>query len=69
MPNEERVWAVLFTNAGLSELGEELKLYLGKGQIGLYLLCKQVDMSHPYFRMVADYHNPDGSSFQYLRQL
>ena len=64
MPEEKRVWGVLFTNAGLSELGDALKPYLSTGSIGPYLYCKQVDMAHPYFRMVVDYQYPDGSSFE-----
>ena len=66
MPKEEqvRVWGVLFTSAGLSELREELQHYLSEGPLGLYMFCKEVDMSQPYFRMVVDYHNTDGSSFE-----
>jgi hypothetical protein len=64
MPNENRVWGVLFTSAGLSELGDGLKPYLSNGDIGLYMYCKQVDMGQPYFRMVVDYQNPDGSKFE-----
>ena len=64
MPQEERVWGVLFTSAGLSELREELEHYLSAGPLGLYMFCKEVDMRQPYFRMVVDYHNTDGSSFE-----
>ena len=48
MPNEQRVWGVLFTNAGLSELRDVLEPYLSTGSIGPYLYCKQVDMGNPY---------------------
>jgi len=42
MPHEERIWAVLFTSAGLSELGHELQHYLREGPLGSYLFCKEV---------------------------
>jgi hypothetical protein len=64
MPNEQRVWGVLFTNAGLSELRDVLEPYLSTGSIGPYLYCKQVDMGNPYLRMIVDYRNPDGSTFE-----
>lgn len=65
MPKAQQVWGVLFTEAALNELKEALKPYLSKGLIGSYLYCKEVDMSQPYyFRMVADYKNPDGSTFE-----
>jgi hypothetical protein len=64
MPNENRVWGVLFTDAGLNDLGEALKPYLSEGSLGVYLYCKEVDMGRPYFRIVADYQNLDGSSFE-----
>ena len=65
MPKEQRVWGVLITDAGLNDLKEALKPYLSEGPIGPYLYCKHVDMAQPYyFRMVADYKNPDGSSFE-----
>jgi len=41
MPQEERVWGVLFTSAGLSELREELEHYLSAGPLGLYMFCTQ----------------------------
>src|SRR5256885_12451016 len=63
MPNEERIWAVLFTSAGLSELGHELQHYLREGPLGSYLFCKEVDMSQPYFRVVVSYHTTDGASY------
>jgi hypothetical protein len=56
MPHEERIWAVLFTSAGLSELGHELQHYLREGPLGSYLFCKEVDMSQPYFRVIVSYH-------------
>lgn len=64
MPKEKRVWGVLFTDAGLNDLGEALKPYLSNGQIGPYLYCKQVEMTQPFFRMVADYPNPDDKGFE-----
>jgi hypothetical protein len=64
MPKEERIWVVLFTSAGLSELGEELKPYLSNGPLGLYLFCKEVNMSEPYFHMIVDYRNTDGARFE-----
>jgi len=60
----ERVWGVLFTDAGLNDLGEALEPYLSKGSIGPYLYCKQVEMIQPFFRMVADYPNLDGLSYE-----
>ena len=64
MPMENRVGGVLFTDAGLNDLERALKPYLSKGEIGLYLYCKQVDMGNPYLRMIVDYQNPDGSTFE-----
>jgi hypothetical protein len=63
MPNEERIWAVLFTSAGLSELGHALQHYLREGPLGSYLFCKEVDMRQPYFRVVVSYHTTDGASY------
>lgn len=60
----ERVWGVLFTDAGLNELGDALAPYLSKGSIGSYLYCKKVEMTQPFFHMVADYQNPDGPDFE-----
>ena len=57
MPNEQRGWGVLFTNAGLSELRDVLEPYLSTGSIGPYLYCKQVDMGNPYLRMIVDFHH------------
>ena len=53
-----REWGVVLTDAGLNELGEELKPFLRKGAIGCYMLCKQVDMRQPYLRMVVDDPHP-----------
>ena len=64
MPKEKRVWGVLFTDAGLNDLGEALEPYLRKGPIGPYLYCKQVEMTQPFFRMVADYQDPAGPDFE-----
>jgi hypothetical protein len=64
MPQGNRVWGVLFTDAGLDDLKDALKPYLREGLIGPYLYCKQVDMGNPYLRMIADYHNEDGSTFE-----
>ena len=64
MPQENRVWGVLFTDAGLNDLKDALKPYLSQGSIGPYLYCKQVDMGNPYLRMIVDYPNPDGSPLE-----
>ena len=64
MLKEKRVWGVVFTEAVLDDLGEAIKPYLHKGSIGWYLYSKQVEMTQPFFRMVADYQNPDGSSYE-----
>ena len=62
---KQRLWGVLFTDAGLNDLKEILKPYLSEGPIGLYLYCKHVDMDQPYyFRIVAETKNPDGSAFE-----
>jgi hypothetical protein len=64
MPTENRVWGVLFTDDGLNDLKDALKPYLSEGLIGPYLYCKQVDMGNPYLRMIVDYPNQDGSTFE-----
>ena len=64
MSKEKRVWGVLFTDTGLNDMGKALEPYLSKGPIGAYLYCKQVEMNLPLFRMVADYHNDDGSTYE-----
>jgi hypothetical protein len=64
MPKEEQVWGVLFTSAGLSELRDALQHYLSEGPLGVYMICKKVDMGQPYFHVVVEYHNTDGSSFE-----
>ena len=61
MSQEVRAWAVVLNDAGLNELGEELKPFLRKRAIGYSLLCKQVDLGQPYLHMVVDDPNPHGS--------
>ena len=64
MPRENKVWGVLFTDAGLNDLEKALKPYLNQGEIGSYIYCKQVDFGQPYLHIVADYRNPDNSTFE-----
>ena len=64
MPKEERDWGVVHTDDAINELGEDIKPYLTEGQHGLYLYCKDVDMSQPYLHMVADYRGQDCEPFE-----
>jgi len=59
MPKEESVWGVILTDDAINELGEDIKPYLTEGQHGLYLFCKDVDMSQRYLHIVAEYQEPD----------
>ena len=63
MPNEKG-WGVLFTDAALNELGDEIKPHLTEGALGLYMFCKHVDMSQQYLRMVVDCSLSDDSPFE-----
>ncbi len=64
MLKEESIWGVVFTNNGLEELGEEIQPYLSEESHGRYILCKEVDMSQPYLRVLIDYQYSDGSPFE-----
>jgi hypothetical protein len=60
-----RVWGVLFTDQGLSDLGEFLKPYLSKGPIGEYLYCREAEMHLSYFRIIVESKNPDGTASEF----
>ena len=65
MPNEERSWGVLFTSAGLSELGEEFQPYLEEESIGPFMICKEVDIGHHHLvRIVIDWQDPTDPAFE-----
>ncbi len=65
MPKEKRDWGILFTDIGRNELEEEFKPYFGNGVFGVYLICKDVDMSHPHLlRIVVDSPDSDEPSFE-----
>lgn len=50
----KRVWGVLLTEAGLSELQEALRPYIRKGPIGQYLYCQSVELSSPFAQLTAE---------------
>jgi hypothetical protein len=65
MPKAERVWGVMFTSAGLSELREEFQFYWEEGPIGPYLFCKEVDMSHQHLvHIIVDLQDQDDSPLE-----
>lgn len=63
MPNEKD-WGVMLTEVALHELGEEIRQHLTETTTGSYILCKHVDMSQQYLRMVVDCPLSDDSPFE-----
>ena len=54
MPKHTKVWGVVFTEEGANSLRDFLKEYASEGTVGYYVYCSHVDMSQPYFHMVAE---------------
>jgi hypothetical protein len=59
-----RVFGILLTEDGLTELEPVLKDYWSEGPIGKYLYCKEANPDRNYFHMVAECTNKDGSKFE-----
>jgi hypothetical protein len=59
-----RVFGILLTEDGLTELEPVLKDYWSEGPIGKYLYCKEANPDHNYFHMVAECTNKNGSKFE-----
>jgi hypothetical protein len=59
-----RVFGVLFTEQGLSELGPVLKDYLSEGPMGRHLYCKEANPDRNYFHVVAESTNSDGTKIE-----
>lgn len=63
-----KIYGVLLTDEGWSQLEEALTPYTSQGEIGKYIYCKNVHPDGPYFVIEATAHNrpstfqPEGSS-------
>jgi hypothetical protein len=59
-----RVFGVLLTEEGLTELEPVLKDYWSEGPIGKYLYCKEANPDRNYFHIVAECTGRDGAKFE-----
>lgn len=59
-----RVFGILFTDEGISELEPALRKYWSDGSIGKYFYCKEANPDRNYFHVVAECRNSDGSVFE-----
>lgn len=50
----DKVWGVLLTDAGLSELQVALRSYLRSGSVGQYLYCQSVDLGGPFAQLIVE---------------
>ncbi|MGD9984841.1 MAG: hypothetical protein AB7S51_11900 [Porticoccaceae bacterium] len=50
----DKVWGVLLTDAGLSELQVALRSYLRSGPVGQYLYCRSVDLSGSFAQLIVE---------------
>ena len=60
---DKKVYGVLLTDEGWTDLEKPLEPYTSKGPIGKYLYCRKVHPNENYFAFDIKGSNPDGSTF------
>lgn len=51
----KKVYAVVFYEQAVEQLGRIVALWLRQDEMGSYMYCKSIDPAGPYFRMILEF--------------
>jgi hypothetical protein len=65
----KKTYTVVLYEQAAEELGKLIALWLRRDELGSYIYARKVDPNGPYFHMVLDEKNPDGTTVEFEFQI